>query len=342
MKVTRELLKRLSQLRETKRTVLSVYMDMTHGWDKVATFVEHETARLLPLLNTEEKDYFETSRSFLYDYLNEKKREQYNGPGSAFFADIGADYCQGVELPVAPVPLCIIDDEAYIHPLALVLDEYEPVGVIMVDASSARVLITAGQTIEGVSEYKERIHHLSKVGGWSQMRYQRRRAKQVQHFLQDVVDRATKIFKDAHVQRVLISGRNRMITSLEKMLPQEWQKRVIAVIRWDLDEANSDFMQKIKPVLAQREREEEEFRLEALTAELRRDGLAVAGLEATEQALKIGQVDTLFLLTSIEPELSEALTSHAQLTGAYVEFVPSADNILKKFGGVAALLRFKI
>ncbi|GAG96775.1 unnamed protein product, partial [marine sediment metagenome] len=216
MEITEKLLRQLAQLEQTDRTVLSVYLDLRRGWDAVKHFIDKESSRLLPLLNKEEKDYFETSLSFLFDYLTEKKRKNFHGPGLAFFADLGADFTEGVELTVAPVPLLAVDDEAIIHPLALQLDEYEPVGVIMIDASCTRILIVAGQVMEDMDGFCKKIHHLSKVGGWSQMRYQRRRDKQIQHFTRDVIDKASAIFNEERVNRIVIAGRNRMITALEQ------------------------------------------------------------------------------------------------------------------------------
>ncbi len=177
MKVSEKLLRQLAKLSETDRSVLSVYLDVRRGWDAARYFVNRESERLLPMLNKREKDSFEASLSFLFDYMNEKKAENFRGPGVAFFADLGADFARGVELMAVSEPLLAVDDEAIIHPLAFQLDEFEPVGVIMVDTHCTRILVVAGRIIEDMESFCKNIHHLSKVGGWSQMRYQRRREK---------------------------------------------------------------------------------------------------------------------------------------------------------------------
>jgi peptide subunit release factor 1 (eRF1) len=340
MRVSAELLRNLARLSQTDRTVLSAYMDLTQGWDSVKQFLKKEHKRLLPVLSPDEKDLFETSLSFLEDYIKERKSQNYHGPGLAFFADLGADYMQGVELAVAPDPFIAVDNEAIIHPLALELDEYEAIGVIMIDASCTRILIAAGSVLDDMDALCTKIHHLSKVGGWSQMRYQRRRQKQVQHFARDVIDKATDVFDDAGVKRIVIAGRDRMITALEAELPKAWQDKVIATVRWDLADKDKAFLTKIRPLLEQAERDQEKTLLDQLIGEIRRDGLAVAGFDDTMQALERAQVDTLFVNRGMDKVRCEQLVSRAEATGAYVEFIPANEHITA-VGGVGALLRYR-
>ena len=341
MKVSKELLRQLAQLSETDRTVLSVYLDLRSGWDAAKHFIEKESRRLLLLLNEDERVQFEASLSLLLDYLNEKRAQAFAGEGVAFFADLGAHVSRSVELSAAPEPLLAVDDEAIIHPLALQLDEYEPIGVIMIDAFCTRILIAAGEVMEDVDSMCKKIHHLSKAGGWSQMRYQRRRAKQVKHRARDIVQKAVEIFRQVGVNRILIAGRDRMVSAIEQELPKLLQDKVVATVRWDLNAPDDKFLRKIRPVLEEVERSQERDLLEKLLGELRRHGPAVAGAEQTLQALKRGQVDTLLVSQTLDFNTSEELTSLAESTGGYVEFVPEGNETLEKLGGVGAILRYK-
>ena len=340
--ISEELLRELTQLAQSERSILSVYLDLEQGWEKAEHFVAQESRRLLPVLEPQEREYFRTSVSLLTEYIKEKKQNGFNGPGIAFFVDLGADYLKGVELKMPPEPLLAVDKEAIIHPLALQYDEYEPIGVIMIDAHCARVLIVAGRSIDDMDRFCRNIHHLSKVGGWSQMRYQRRRLKQVQHFAKDVVEKASAIFTKARVRRVLIAGRDRMVTALENELGHSWQSKIITKMRWDLDAADMDFLKRIKPIMEQAERDEEKQLLQQLVNEIRRGGLGIGGVAEARSALKMAQVDTLFISKSLTFAVSEELTSLAKSTGASVEFVPKENKILADLGGVGALLRYKI
>jgi peptide chain release factor subunit 1 len=339
--ISEELLRELAQLADSERNILSVYLTLEQGWEKAERFVTLESKRLLPLLEPQEKEYLETSVSLLHEYVKDKKQSGFKGLGIAFFVDLGADYMKGVDLTMPPEPLLAVDNEAIIHPLALQYDEYEPIGVIMIDAHCARVLVVAGRSIDDMDRYCKKIHHLSKVGGWSQMRYQRRRLKQIKHFAKDVVEKASAIFSEIRVRRILVAGRDRMITALENELGQNWKDKVVTKIRWDLDAADMDFLKKIRPILERAERDEEKELLQKLVTEVRRGGLGIAGVAETREALKMGQVDTLIISKSLSFKESEALTSLAKSTGADVEFVPKENRVLASLGGVGALLRYK-
>jgi peptide chain release factor subunit 1 len=342
MRVSEDVLRELAGLAETERSVLSAYLDIRSGWSATKAFVERESQRLRPLLSKEEEDRFDICLSLMWDYLNGKKAGDFRDPGIAFFVDFGTDYARGIELYASPEPLLAVDQEAIIYPLALQLDEYEPIGVIMIDASCMRILIAAGEVIETEDSLCERIHHLSKVGGWSQMRYQRRRANEVKHFSRDVMEEAKGVFDAAGVRRIVMAGRDKMIAAVERELPQEWRERIIATVKWDLDSPDKDFMKKARPYLETAEREREADLLSVFVGELRRSGLAVAGLEPTRSALEMGQVDTLLLSTGLGTDTAEGLIHHAETTGTHVEFVPQGNGVLEQLGGVGAILRYKM
>jgi peptide chain release factor subunit 1 len=348
MKLTQDVLREIAALAETERTVLSAYLTLADGWDAVKGFIDKESARLTPFLEEGERDYVEASLSFLSDYVNEKKAKGYTGPGLAYFADLGADFARGVELVAPPRPLIAVDDEAVIAPLALQLDEYEPVGIITVDASGAKIYVAAGQVAEEEASLRENIHHLSKVGGWSQMRYQRRRDKEVKRFAGEVAARAEEVFAAEEVRRVLLAGRDRMVGAVEEELPAAWRERIVGSVRWDLDGSDDELLAKIKPVLEKAEREEEEKLLDRYGAELRRGGLAVAGAAEVERALQMGAVDTVLVgkgfygAATGAPEVVEKLASLAEATAADVNFAAEEGGALARGGHVGALLRFRI
>lgn len=342
MRVSEDILRELVRLAETERAILSAYLDIRSGWAEAKAYVERESQRLRPLLNRDETDYFDTCLSLMWDYLSEKKAGEFSDPGIAFFADLGTDYTCGIELYASPEPLLAVDQEAIVYPLALQLDEYEPIGVIMIDASCMRILIAAGQVIETENSLCERIHHLSKVGGWSQMRYQRRRAKEVRNFSREVIEEAKEIFDSSGVRRIVVAGRDRMIAALEEEFPKEWRERIVATLKWDLASPDKDFLEKLRPYMEEAERQQEADLLSLLMGELRRDGLATAGLDPTTRALEMGQADALVVSTGFDTNTAEKLIHLAETTGTHVEFVPQGEKAFERLGGVGAILRYKI
>ena len=348
MKLIQDVLHELARLARTDRTVLSAYLTLADGWHAATDFIAKEAARLTPFLDAGERDYFEGSLSFLADYVDGKKAKGYAGPGLAFFADLGADFVRGVELVAPPRPLLAVDDEAVIAPLALQLDEYQPVGVITVDAAGAKIYIAAGRVAAEEDALRGNIRHLSKAGGWSQMRYQRHRDKEVKDFAGEVAARAEEIFAAEGASRILLAGRDRMVAAVEEELSPAWRDRVVGTVRWDLDARDDELLAKIRPVLEEAERDEEAKLLERFAGEFRRGGLAVAGAEAAERALQMGAADTVLIGKAFyqaapgAPEVVEKLASLAEVTGAHVSFVPEEGGALARGGHVGALLRFRI
>jgi len=348
MKLTDDVVHELARLAQTDRTVLSAYLTLADGWRAAAAFIAKESARLTPFLDQEERDYFEGSLSFLSKYIDGKKAAGYAGPGLAFFADLGADFTRGVELVMPPEPLLAVDDEAVIAPLALQLDDYQPVGVVTVDASGAKVYVAAGQVAEEEDALRGNIRQLTKAGGWSQMRYQRHREKEVKDFAGELAARAEEVFAAAGADRVLLAGRDRMVAAVEEELSASWRDKVIGSVRWDLDGTDDELLLKIRPVLEEAEREEEAKLLGHYAAELRRGGLAVAGAAEAERALQMGAVDTVLVgkgfygAATGAPEVVEKLASLAEATGAEVNFVAEEGGVLARGGHVGALLRFRI
>jgi len=342
MRITEELLRELALLEQSDRTIISVYLDLRLGWDKAEEELASKIEKIKDALSDNELEYFETSLEFMFDYFEKKKASGFKGPGLAFFIDLGEGYAKGVELTVAYKTCVSADDQAIIMPLALELDEYEPVGVIMADASGARILISAGNVLEDTEDINAKIHHLSKVGGWSQMRYQRRRDKQILHFAKEVANDAVAIFRKEKVNRILMAGRDRILTAIEEELPQSWRESIIDTIKWDLASPDSDFVRKIAPALVLAEREQEEEVFSRFLAEYRRGGLAKAGKVDTLAALELGQVDTLIVAKDLAFDLLEEFTSKAEATSAHVEFMPPNNPELMRLGGVGALLRYSI
>ncbi len=341
MEVSEKLLRQLVQLSQNKRAALSVYLNLHEGRSLIKSFIDKESAKIITLLNYQEKKYFELALSNLFNYLKKIEPKTSRKPGLAFFADLGADYNQDVELVNVPESLLAVDDEVIVYPLALQLPEYEPIGVIVSNTSCARILITAGKKLAEMENFYNKILYLSKAGGWSQIRYQHRRDKGLQNFSKVIIDKAMTIFNELRVKRILIVGRDIMIADLKMQFPKTWADMVIATIPWNVEATDDEFIRKIRPVFEVEDRDYEKNLFEHFVAELKRGGLAHVGLESTLTALKTGQVDTVFISRGVDIETSNILINLAKTMAAFVEFVPEENKTLVRMGSVAALLRYK-
>ena len=342
MKLSEELLEKLSDLTENERTVLSVYLPFDGDSKQGKKMVREKVKKIYPALDDEEREYLDVSLEEFEKYLDRVASQKDTPPGVAYFADLEQGFAEGVELPSNPDFLVSVDKVPILLPLIIQFDEFEPVGVIVADSSEAKIFITAGEIIETKTEFSVKIHHLSKVGGWSQMRYQRRRDKQVKEFAKDVANAAEKIFSAENIKRIFLAGRREILVEIERALPQKLRDAIVDFVPWDLDEPDRKLLDRLSPIITEFERNQERNLLKRFVAEIRRDGLAAAGLEDTRRALKNGQVEILLLSANLDPQTAENLVRQAERTSSYVEYFPPHTEILAQYGGVGAILRYKI
>ncbi len=342
MKLSEQLLEELASLAENERTVFSAYVPFKGNAEDIMKSVDKKLEKIRPVLDKDEREHLDFSLEEFEKYLKSKEKQGYNGPGIAYFADIDAAFSRGVELPAEPELLVAVDKVPVLLPLIAQFDEFEPVGVIVADSSEAKIFITAGEIIEPKTDFSVKIHHLSKVGGWSQMRYQRRRDKQVKEFARDVARAAEKVFFAEKVERIFLAGRREILAEIERELPESLRKMLVGSAAWDLDAPDSELLKKISPIITEFERNQEKNLLKRFVAEIRRDGLATAGFEDTRRALENGQVEILLLSAKFPRENAEELVRLAEKTSSYVEYFPAHTPLLEQYGGVGAILRYKI
>ena len=198
----------------------------------------------------------------------------------------------------------------------------------------------------------------------------------------EVVDALERIVARENIDAIIVSGDEVIIPRLREQMPKHLAERIVDHLRFDRDAPIDEFieasLEAMKRVHSQTERE----KVEAAIGAYRAGGLGVVGPENTLDALGKGQVDELLIsagmhalqpvgagagtrstasLQAVLPEtavqpvtageaaqvgtetvrLAEELVTKAAQTAARITFVED-PNLLARYGGVAALLRFKI
>jgi len=215
-------------------------------------------------------------------------------------------------------------------------------------------------------------------GGWSQARYQRHIGNFHLHHVKDVVDVLDRVVQQEDIPYILISCDEVTLPLLRDQLPKHLADKVVDHIRVEAHAAAAEVLQAsleaMQKVNAQTDRE----KVSAAIGAYRSGGLGVVGPEETLSALIKGQVDDLLIAADLqrmqaigtaagsandaslaepvlestaagepagaEPEivrLADELVAKAKQTSAQITFIEDAE-LLADYGGVAALLRFKI
>lgn len=275
-----------------------------------------------------------------------------------------------------------IGDRPHLYPLARVESLYPRYAALLAETSSARILVFATGEIVADEEVRGVKTKRMSQGGWSQARFQRHAENfHVQH-AKEVVDALERIVARENIDAIIVSGDEVIIPRLREQMPKHLAERIVDHLRFDRDAPIDEFieasLEAMKRVHSQTERE----KVEAAIGAYRAGGLGVVGPENTLDALGKGQVDELLIsagmpalqpvgagagtrstasLQAVLPEtavqpvtageaaqvgtetvrLAEELVTKAAQTAARITFVED-PNLLARYGGVAALLRFKI
>lgn len=275
-----------------------------------------------------------------------------------------------------------IGDRPHLYPLARVASQYPRYAALLADTNTARILVFATGKLVAEEEVIGTKTKRNAQGGWSQARFQRHVENfHVQH-VKEVVDALEKIVLREGITEIIISGDEVVMPLLRDQLPKHLQEKIVDQVRIETDaplhEVIKTSLDAMKRVRSQTERE----KVEAAVGAYRAGGLGVVGPEDTLEALVKGQVDELLItarVRELEPvgpraaaraassirqslpepavqsaaageaaqvgdtvvRLADELVNKATQTAARITFVEDPA-LLSEFGGVAALLRFRI
>ena len=356
--------------------VVSLYLNLSpdqHGRDNYDAFVRKAFAEHLKAFkeNSAERASLERDQERVTAYLADEVHRAANG--LALFASSGAgEFFEAMQLD-APLPehWLFVGSVPHLYPLAKVIDQYPRYASVLLDTNRARILVFGLGAVERREELTGEKTKRHSMGGWSQARYQRRADNIHMHHVKDVVDALDKIVQEDRIEHILLAGDDVVIPLLREHLPKHLQEKVVDTLSLQRDAGEDEIIAATLDVLRQKDAESDVERVQELIGAWQSGGLGVVGPTSALRALQMGQVDELLITgtphdlraatlpddaapgevkveTSAVTDASESqlkladeLVTRAQQTGARVRFIEDPE-LLKEFGGVGALLRFRI
>lgn len=319
-----------------------------------------------------ERESFDRDAERINEFL---ETIQHSTRGVAIFACAGAsDYFEAREFEV---PFeengFFVFDRPHLFPLAKLIDQNPIYAVVLADTNTAHIYaFKRGHIIE-----KEDIENIktngTKVGGWSQMRYQRHLENFHLLHAKEIVDELAKIVRDDNIKQIILAGdETGIIPTLREQLPKELEEKIIDVLRLNVNTPEHELFEAAERAVRQNDTLVDKEKIDRLREENYGGGLGVTGAEKTLAALSNGQVLELYIsanFNNIEydaKKVYKVLTAYApggndggempdiRKTGTIIEEIlrrgfASADNVrfiedenlLEEFGGVGAILRYK-
>jgi peptide chain release factor subunit 1 len=348
----RDLLRRLAEFEPTDLPVLSVYLDMrpqatgeSPGRRTSLTILRDRLSEIEGTLGPRGDgfDSFQADAERIQAFLDDELDR--SSQGLAIFACSGAGLWETVETGTPFEDEVGADAVPQLFQLARLLDEQETVVVAVVDTNTARLFLSrVGRLDEAGGPDADSVHHQKRsTGGWSQARFQRHIEKHHADFAQEAAGAIEGLVERYGAERVILAGDEVALTPLMAALSDRTKELVGDVLRVDIRAPRDEVAAEIAPVLRRMEAGASSAIADQVVAAVRSDGLGVAGLDATRQALGNGQVDILLLEANsdVDDEQRNELIRLAATTGADVEVV-EAHAGLTRFGGVGALLRYRL
>jgi peptide subunit release factor 1 (eRF1) len=368
-------LERVLARQDGGKPVLSLFLDMSVNSDNKRThqvFLNQKRAQFHELDSDRESHHveeigtaFDRIQTWLDGEFNEENR------GVVIYTEVGGDWFEALQFPVAVGNRMIIDRRPTVGPLAQVIETYHHHGLVLLDREHVRILsVYLGTLLDEIEVHGEPFPAPSHVqaGGYSQQRYQRRKAEEMRHFFKEFAKEVAEFVNRYKPDDLVLLGTEENVAKFHEFLPENLQEMVVYTGPMRVDEGTSEVMARIEPHLeALREQESREL-LNQLRERVQQDYLASAGFGSTLSALQEGRVDTLVIAQDqevlgsrcskcgftfareietcpydgapTEPGVDavEATIRIAEEQDAEVRFVPAAE--LRDLRGVGALLRF--
>jgi peptide subunit release factor 1 (eRF1) len=275
-----------------------------------------------------------------------------------------------------------IGDRPHLYPLARLESQWPRYAAVLADTHSSRILVFAGRELvaeQGVEGVKTRR---TAEGGMSQMRFQRHVENFHLRHVKDLVDALDRIVRQEGVTQIVVSADDVVTSLLREQMPKQLHEKIVEHMRLDARAPLADVVRASLEAMKRVNERTDREKVESAIAEYRAGGLGVVGPDDTLDALVKGQVDELLLSASLRElkhlpgtpavragvigtngraesasaaavageaaaagseslRIADALVTRAKQTGAAITFIED-PSLLADWGGVAALLRFRI
>jgi peptide chain release factor subunit 1 len=352
------------------------------GRDQFQTFVRKEFAARSRTYaaHSPERQCLEQDLERISTYLDTELQPSANGV--AIFACSAGELFEAVQLtaPIDQHWL-YIGERPHLYPLARVESLYPRYAVVVANSNTARIVVVSTGEVVGDTEITGTRTRRTTQGGWSQARFQRHIENFHLQHAKEVIDVLDRIVTRENIENIVLAGDEVIVPLLRDQMPKQLSERIVDHIRVDKDGSLDDVVKTSLEAMQRVREENDREKVEAAVGAYRAGGLGVVGPEETLDALIKGQVEELLVTANLselqglrgasseaaaandsaleEPMIesvaageaadappetvrfADELVAKATQTSARITFIEDPD-LLAPYGGVAALLRFRI
>ena len=216
--------------------------------------------------------------------------------GLAMFSCSHQDLWRVFELPVPVRNQLVIDHSPYVRQLELVLDEYEPLGVLLADRQRARLFVfELGQMVASDEIFEQLPRHDDDDQSVLRDRVQSHVAAHAHQHFRHVADWVFGVYQQRPFEHLVVAAPDEAAGELERQLHPYLQKRLGGRLTIPVSAAPEEIRQAALEAEARVERRREAEAVGRLRDAVGSGRRGVAGLDETLRALVERRVDTLLV-----------------------------------------------
>ena len=370
-----KLIERLTNFEPTELPFISVYLNAEpneHGRDDFNVFLKKQLSMHQNNYeeHTPERDSFDKDLKRINEYVTNVSS---SANGIAIFACSGADgFFETREFNVPfENDLFFVYNRPHIFPLARLYEQNPKYAVVAADTNSANIHVFKRKNALEKEEIENFKTNRTDQGGWSQARFQRHIDNFHKQHAKEVIEELDKIVRDENINQIILVGDETVIIPLLKdELSDFLEEKIAGTIRLNIDTPEHELLEECEKEIHRYDTLADKEKIDKLMEQNYDEGLGVTGAEHTFAALANGQVQELYidakfdeieydentlvkLMKAYAPGIDRELPdSHkARLivdeliklgfqTADSVRFIED-ENLLKKAGGIGALLRYR-
>lgn len=275
-----------------------------------------------------------------------------------------------------------IADRPHLYPLARLDSQQPRYAAVLADTNSSRILVFAGGELLAERDVVGVKTRRTAEGGWSQARFQRHVENFHLHHAKDLIEALERIVLQEGITQILVAGDEVVTPLLREQMPKHLAERIVEHFRMDTSAPVGDVIRMTLAAMKRVNERTDRQKVDQAISEYRAGGLGVVGPDDTLDALVKGQVDEVLLSSTLRElkhlpgtpavraavlgttvrseaatatalageaamaseesvRIADALVTRARQTGATITFIEDAS-LLSDWGGVAAILRFRI
>lgn len=366
-----EHIRALATVAETEAPLISCYADLTEGLAACREEIGLRLQLLRKCLPAQTGIEFDEAAARIQKLLDEGLAPRTKG--IAVFSRGGLEpFWLALEFEV-PLPMWIASGSTpNIYHLLELKDNYDRYMILLTTETTARII---GVNLGSVTEqlWRSRPELRQRVGReWSKDHYQDHRRERTRQFIHDQVRTLDRLLSERGYEHLVLAGNARVTAAVRKALPKRIAGKLVDLVPASGNDDVSDIVASTLQVFLEHEEMESQAMAEQLITQIRRHGLAVAGVSASMEALKSGLADVLVIVKGYDPghawectgcghmdletpqprtcprcgaprlrefEIKGELSRLAEQRGVAVEVVEHSDALMS-LGGIGCLLRY--